>query len=135
VSTGDGIARCAFCNQAFSDASFQAHGADAMDAQTTIVTEHIRASSRVKLTQNILAGAFVIIAGLCVLFAPDGRALAAEIVALAFLVVGAGIAGFANLRVRIPHVELNASGQQLPVTKRQKSPPKITSKMPSAQKS
>jgi ribosomal protein L37AE/L43A len=125
-----GMIRCAYCHQTFSDASFQAHGADAMDAQTTIVTEHIRAYSQVKMTQNILAAAFVITSGLCVLFAPTGREVAAEIVAVAFLVLGAGIAGFANLRVRAPHVELTASGQQLPVTRREKSKAGATNERP-----
>ena len=120
---------CVDCNQVFREATFQAHGADAMAAQATIVTEHIRASSRVKVTQNVVAALFVIMAGLCVLFAPSGRELAAEVIGVAFLVFGAGIAGFANFHVRTPHVEVSASEGPLPTT-RQRSKSGATDKLP-----
>jgi hypothetical protein len=84
-----------------------------MEAQVIIVTEHIRASSRVKLAQSVVAAAFNVMAGLCVLFAPSGRELVAEIIGVAFLLLGAGIAGFANLRVRMPKVNVTASSDPL----------------------
>jgi hypothetical protein len=89
-----------------------------MDAQAKIVTEHIRSSARVKLAQNVVAATFVITAGLCVLFAPSGRELAAQIVGVAFLTLGAGIAGFANLRIRTPHVDVVASSEPLSAARR-----------------
>jgi hypothetical protein len=100
-----------------------------MAAQTTIVTEHIRASSRVRVTQNVVAALFVVMAGLCVLFAPSGRELAAEIIGVAFLVFGAGIAGFANFHVRTPHVEIKASEGPLP-TAPKRSKKGVTDSLP-----
>jgi hypothetical protein len=98
-----------------------------MEAQAIIVTEHIRASSRVKLAQNVVAAAFILMAGLCVLFAPSGREVVAEIVGVAFLVLGAGIAGFTNLRVRIPKVDLTASSEPLRPSgqRRPRTPPQL----------
>jgi hypothetical protein len=79
-----------------------------MSAQTAIVTEHIRANARVKVAQNFVAAVFIVIAGLCVLFAPAGREVAAEAIGGALVILGAGIAGYANLVVKTPHVDISA---------------------------
>ena len=49
-----GRIRCSMCSAVIGDASVQAHGDGAMDAQAKIVTEHIRSSARVKLAQQTL---------------------------------------------------------------------------------
>ncbi|EGY02507.1 hypothetical protein AZA_31813 [Nitrospirillum viridazoti Y2] len=102
---------CVRCGQVFHDASFIAYGIGAMEAQAAIVTEHIRAGVQVRRSQNILAAVFIIVGGLFLLFAPAGRELAAEIISASFLIIGAGVAGFANLRVRTPHAEVSVSEQ------------------------
>jgi hypothetical protein len=104
-----GDVTCPMCLQHIGEARFEASGVGAMEAQTAIVTAHINADLRRRIAQNCLAASFVLVAGICVLFAPTGRELAAEIIAGSFVIIGAGIAGFANLKLKTPHVEIAAS--------------------------
>ncbi|WP_267361089.1 MULTISPECIES: hypothetical protein [unclassified Methylobacterium] len=111
---------CTTCSQAYDGAVFHANGADAMSAQTEILKEHIRSSTKVKITQNIVAALFIILGIICVLYAPKEREIAANIVAAAVLLVGMGIAGVANLNLRLPLVKMSASGRPSPLAQKKR---------------
>ncbi|WP_182593065.1 hypothetical protein [Methylobacterium fujisawaense] len=114
---------CATCSQAYDGAVFHANGIEAMPAQTEILKEHIRSSTAVKISQNIVAALLVLSAIACVILAPQGREVAASIVAAAVLFVGAGIAGIANFNIKLPLVNMAASTQTLPPPPKKRGAP------------
>ena len=56
----------------------------------------------------VVAAVSAIVAGLLIVFAPEGRDVAANVVAGAFAVLAAGIVGFTWLRVSFPAFRVDA---------------------------
>lgn len=81
-----------------------------MKAQTTIVTEYIKWESIKQLAGYSVSALFGIIAGLILAFAPPANHVAAEIIAISFGIVAAGVSGYTFVRAKTHHVEI-AAGQ------------------------
>lgn len=99
---------CARCAQHLGPYSFSAEGKEAMQAQTEIVTAHIRWDAIRQITSYGVSAVFGIVAGLIVAFAPPANQFVAETVAIAFLVVAAGVAGYTYVRAKTKHIDVTA---------------------------
>jgi hypothetical protein len=85
-----------------------AKGEEGVKAQTAVLIAHIQARVVIKLGLYVLAGIFVIVASLLVVFAPSGRETATEIIAAALFALAAGAAGFSTFAIKTPLVSAEA---------------------------
>jgi len=102
---------CAYCAQIFVDSRFEAHGGEAMTAQTEIVQYHLRMAMIRTVAAYSISAIFAIIAAMIVIFAPESRGVAANLFAGAFLVLALGIAGFTRFLVKAPGLEISGTSQ------------------------
>ncbi|MCO6052322.1 hypothetical protein NGM99_21260 [Mesorhizobium sp. RP14(2022)] len=89
-----------------------------VEAHSKLVAEHIKSQTRMRLGLYTLAALFMIVAALLVVFAPDGRQASTIVVAGALIIVSAGVAGFAALKLKAPAVELTAGNSQIRTERR-----------------
>jgi len=99
------------CEQKFGGAQFSAAGQAAMEAQTKIITDYNRAITMRTLASYATSIGFACISAVLIMFAPEQRTMAANIVAGAFLVMAAGLAGFARLKASAPGLSLETDGK------------------------
>jgi hypothetical protein len=79
-----------------------------MDAQVSIVNHHnTMATIRIAAPYGAAVG-FAAIAATLIVFAPESRTVAANIVAAALLVSAIGIAGFTRFSAKLPGMQIQA---------------------------
>lgn len=81
-----------------------------MEAQTKIIADYNRAVTVRTLSAYAASFGFALVSGALVIFAPEHRTVAANIVAGAFLLMAAGLAGFTRLKANAPGLSLDAYG-------------------------
>jgi hypothetical protein len=91
-----------------------ASGAEAVRASADVVIQQIRSQMRLKFGLYALASLFVIMAGLLVALAPDGRETTSSILAAALLAIAVGCAGFGNFAIETPVVSVEAGTNASP---------------------
>lgn len=91
-----------------SATGFGPEDANIVEAHAKIVSQHIRSQTQMRLGLYALAAFFMLAAATLVVFAPDGRQTSTIVIAAALVIVAAGIAGFASLRLSAPGVEIGA---------------------------
>ena len=92
----------------------QRQGSDgATSCNCKLLSQDDRAQSNCCLPVSAI---FAIIAGALVILTPESRTVAADVVAAAFLVLAAGIAGFTRLRASAPGIKIDTD-QRLACTR------------------
>jgi hypothetical protein len=99
---------CSFCHQAFAFGEFKASGDGAMEAHSKILGEYNRAVTSRAIAAYAAAVAFAIVSAATILFAPQDRTVAANIIAGAFMALAMGIAGFTRFKAKAPGIEIDA---------------------------
>lgn len=110
-SGDDKPAHCAFCRGIIPAGQYQAHGPEAMSAQTEIIADTNRAVTTRTLAAYGASVVFALISGALIVFAPESRTAAANLVAGAFLVLAVGIAGFTRFKAKAPGLDIEAAGR------------------------
>jgi hypothetical protein len=105
-----GDAECTRCAQRFDDREFYAHGDDAMAAQVAIVNYYHKMATLRAIASYGASAVFACVAAALIVFAPENRTVGANVVAGAFVILAAGIAGFTRFRAKAPG--LDVSGDQ-----------------------
>lgn len=98
---------CPSCQSALDRTQFEAHGAEAMKAQESIVNNHNKHSTIRALVPYAASVAFAAIGAQLIIFAPESRETAANLAAAALLVVAMGIAGFTHFKAKAPGLEVS----------------------------
>src|SRR5579863_7421871 len=88
--SGTGATACPRCGQIFGDRQFYADGEGAMESQVEIVNYYHRMATYRVIGSYAVSSVFAIIGGILILFAPDSRVWAANIVAGTFVILAAG---------------------------------------------
>jgi hypothetical protein len=88
-----------------------------MEAQTEIVTQVVKWDAIKQLSAYGVAALFGIIAGLIVAFSPPSNQLASDIVASAFVILAAGVAGYTYVRTKAHKIEITAGQGPTPARK------------------
>ena len=109
IVSREGHLECSRCFQAFGPDHFHAEGDGAMQAQTEIVTNHLKMQTIRSLAAYGIAAFFAVVSAAIVVFAPETREVAANLFAGAFLVLALGIAGFTRFSARAPGVEISGA--------------------------
>lgn len=86
-----------------------AEGDEAVEAQAAVLQAHIHSQTVLKLGLYALAGFFVIVAAVLVVFAPAGREGVTTIIAFSLFAVALGSAGFSAFAIKAPFVAAQAS--------------------------
>ena len=107
MGPGGEVLTCTVCGQTFEDRSFYARGEEAMEPQVAIVNYYHKMATLRAIAAYAVSAIFAIIAGALILFAPESRVVAANIIAGAFLVLAAGIAGFTRLKASAPGIKID----------------------------
>jgi uncharacterized membrane protein YvbJ len=107
----DDATHCPSCGQHVDGNKFHASGTEAMAVQERIVIYHAKMATIRAVAAYSVSVIFVVISALLIGFAPESRSVAANIIAGALLILGAGIAGFTRLRAKAPGLDLNAGGR------------------------
>lgn len=79
-----------------------------MDAQTKILLDYNRAVTTRTIAAYAASVAFAFISAALIVYAPESRSTAANLVAGAFLVLAVGIAGFTRFKAKAPAIEIEA---------------------------
>jgi hypothetical protein len=104
----DNPGRCAYCAQYLPAGHFQAQGVEAMGAQTQIIANYNKAVTVRTIAAYATSVTFAVISAWLIIYAPEQRETAANLVASAFLVLAVGIAGFTRFRAKAPAIEIEA---------------------------
>jgi len=96
-----------------------ASGELAVKAQAEVLLAHMRGRLIIRLSLYGLAGLFMIVAALLVVFAPNGRETTTAIVAAALFAVAIGAAGFGTFAIKTPLVSAEAGQTPKPPPTRQ----------------
>lgn len=106
------LAPSAYCAQEFSEGRFSAHGDGAMDAQARIISEYSRITIVRTIAAYVASLGFATISAALIMFAPEHRGVAANIVAGAFLALAVGLAGFTRFMAKAPAIEIQADSMK-----------------------
>jgi hypothetical protein len=101
--------RCPSCAQILTDGEFHAEGEGAMDAQVSIVQYSLKMMTIRKLASYGASLLFLALAAVIIVFGPESRTTAANIVAGALLILALGIAGFTRFRAKGRGYDLSGS--------------------------
>jgi len=77
-------------------------GKEGVRAVNEVLTAQIQSQTKIQRGLYALASLFVIVAAFLVVFAPQGRERASEIIGVALIVVSAGCAGFGTFAIKLP---------------------------------
>jgi hypothetical protein len=111
---------CPRCDQSLGPHTFSASGAEAMGPQTAIVTQYIRWDAIRQMVAYGASALFGIIAGLIIVFAPPNNQIVADLVAGAFVVLAAGVAGYTYVRAKTHSIDIVAGQTPTPVPRKPK---------------
>lgn len=87
---------------------FRASGDDAVKIQAAIINHNNRMWMIRTIAPYAAAVAFAAIAAFLIVFAPESRSTAANIVAAALLLLAVGIAGFTRFSAQLPGMKIDA---------------------------
>jgi hypothetical protein len=85
---------------------FHATGFEAMEAQERIIGSTNKMLTLRAYAPYVTSAVFAIISALLIIFAPDSRSTAANIVAAALLITSLGIAGYAQFSAKLPGMRI-----------------------------
>jgi hypothetical protein len=113
------------CAQIFGGDEFHATGEAAMVIQERIISDNNKMVTIRAFAPYLASVAFATISALLIMFAPNGRELAANIVAASLLVLAAGIAGFTRFSANLPGIRVEGGTAGIPLQKRSRNRGKI----------
>jgi hypothetical protein len=97
---------------ASGDLESEAIGDTAVAVQGQVFAAHIASQTRIRISLYVLAGVFVVVSALLVVFAPQGRENLTFCIGAALVLLAAGIAGFSTVRFSVRRGELQAGSRR-----------------------
>ena len=81
-------------------------------AALDLVAAYFRELQKTRRLLMVTTTAFAIVAAVMVVFAPQGRETLAQFIGATLVILGAGVAGFSNVLVRIPRLEVKLGEEE-----------------------